>query len=595
MQNSVICDKIYNVPPKSPIRHITYEKSDFIFMNKFDKKLYLKTIFLILIFTLASGIALAGIYLRGNNLENLLYYARVPLSDGSTLAIKKCIAFCVPTSVIIFLIANIAVFMCILHKETIKKYSEKNRVNFPIAQMHTINSHKIISGVSVLLISIIFFGNQIDAFSYLGGMMKTTSVYEEEYAPPQKQIYQFPEKKKNLIYIFLESMETSYASVEEGGVMADNYIPYLTEMAKENISFSDTDVLGGAQSVAGTTWTAAAMVTQTSGIPLTIPISKSNFGQDNKFLPGAYSIGEILEKEGYTNELLVGSKASFAKRKAYFEQHGNFRVFDYYTAVEREYIPEDYYVWWGYEDRRLFDYAKIELNKLYSEGNPFNLTMLTVDTHFTDGYKCPLCEEIYDSQYANVIHCSDKQIYEFIEWIKQQPFYKDTVIVLSGDHLTMDHHYFDRISETAMKRGRRIYNCFINTGMSADHTKNRTFTTMDMFPTTLASLGVTWGKENLGLGVNLFSGEKTLAEKKGLQKFSDQLASSSDFYSGYIIDKNLNLKSLPKDFEGGVGPSSDMEYANEQTERQHEADSAAEQNGISTGEQTQANEFEDGQ
>ena len=67
-------------------------------------------------------------------------------------------------------------------------------------------------------------------------------------------------------------METSYASVEEGGFMNENYIPYLTEMAKENLSFSDKDFLGGAHSASGTTWTAAAMVTQTSGIPLTIPI-----------------------------------------------------------------------------------------------------------------------------------------------------------------------------------------------------------------------------------------------------------------------------------------------------------------------------------
>ncbi len=551
-----------------------YEKSDYNMENSlknkkkqfFDFKKFIKMFFVSIILTVAATVTLAGMFLKGNNLENLLYYARVPMSDGSTQAIKNCVDFCLPTAISIFVLANLTTFVILINKNTILDYSKKHKNNSPAKQLYFFYRHSFLISFISLLATVIFFGNQIDAFSYLKGMMRKTQVYEEEYTPPQNQTYQFPEKKKNLIYIFLESMETSFASVEEGGLMEENIIPYLTELAKENISFSDTEVLGGAYAVPGTTWTAAAMVTQTSGIPLTIPISKSNFGQDNKFLPGAYSIGEILEKEGYNQELMVGSKASYAKRRAYFEQHGNYRIFDYYTAIERGeeagYLPEDYYVWWGFEDQKLFDYAKREILQLYSEGKPFNFTMLTVDTHFTDGYKCELCESNFDNQYANVLRCSDKQIYEFVSWVKEQPFYKDTVIVLSGDHLTMDHKYFDRVDDEAKERGRRIYNCFINTGLSDEHTKNRTFSTLDIFPTTLAALGVTWGSETLGLGVNLFSGEKTQCEKKGVENFSYQLASGSDFYSDYIIDKNLSSKELYGGYEGDTGPAADLDMAN---------------------------------
>ena len=544
----------------------------------FDSKKYVKSFFMSIVYTLAATIILAGLFLKGNNLENLLYYARVPMSDGSTQAVRKCIDFCLPTAISIFLLANVISFVVLLNKDAIAKFSDKNRLRFPSAFLGFVYKKGFLLAFACFFASILFLGTQIDAFSYLKGMLRTTLVYEEEYTPPQNQEYVFPKKKKNLIYIFLESMETSFASVEEGGMMDDNFIPYLTELAKENISFSDKEVLGGAQSVPGTTWTAAAMVSQTCGIPLTIPITKSNFGDDNKFLPGACSIGEILEDAGYNQMLMVGSKASYAKRQAYFEQHGKYRIFDYYTAIERGeeagYLPPDYYVWWGFEDQKLFDYAKKEILALYEEGKPFNFTMLTVDTHFTDGYKCEKCEANYDNQYANVIHCSDKQIYEFVNWIKEQPFYKDTVVVLCGDHPTMDHKYFDRIKPEIKERGRRTYNCFINTGLSDEYSKNRVFSALDMFPTTLAALGVKWGSESLALGVNLFSGEPTLCEKKGLGEFSYQLASGSDFYSDYIIDRNLTQSDILEGYDDQTGPSADLNMAKEQKAKQDAADAA---------------------
>ena len=72
-------------------------------------------------------------------------------------------------------------------------------------------------------------------------------------------------------------------------------------------------------------------------------------------------------------------------------------------------LPEDYYVWWGFEDEKLIEYAKEDLTELASSDQPFNYTMLTVDTHFEDGYVCDLCQDLHDgNQYGNVISCSDK-------------------------------------------------------------------------------------------------------------------------------------------------------------------------------------------
>ena len=50
---------------------------------------------------------------------------------------------------------------------------------------------------------------------------------------------------------------------------------------------------------------------------------------------------------------------------SYFTQHGQYEIYDYYTAIEKGKIPEDYYVWWGFEDSKLYEYAKEEREHAY--------------------------------------------------------------------------------------------------------------------------------------------------------------------------------------------------------------------------------------
>lgn len=155
--------------------------------------------------------------------------------------------------------------------------------------------------------------------------------------------------------------------------------------------------------------------------------------------------------------------------------------------------------------------------------------MLTADTHFEDGYPCELCDEENDgdNQYGMVLHCSSKQVTEFVSWIQQQDFYENTTIVISGDHLTMDSDFCENIDPDYT---RTVYNVIINSPIQPQQEKNRSFTTMDMFPTTLASLGATIEGDRLGLGTNLFSGEQTLAEKLTFDQLNDDLSQKSKFF-----------------------------------------------------------------
>lgn len=110
--------------------------------------------------------------------------------------------------------------------------------------------------------------------------------------------------------------------------------------------------------MANCSWTMASMVAQTSGIPLSIPLARNDYNMYETFLPGVTTLGQILEKEGYQQELLIGSEAAFAGTDHYFQQHGDYAIRDYTYAKENGWIPEDYYEWWGFEDEKLFAFAK---------------------------------------------------------------------------------------------------------------------------------------------------------------------------------------------------------------------------------------------
>ncbi len=378
----------------------------------------------------------------------------------------------------------------------------------------------------------------IDYYKYTH---ESTTLYEEYYADGRNVELTFPEKKRNLIYIFVESMETSFADTASGGGMTENIIPELTEIASEGDTFSGDGTLNGAYHVMGATYTMGGMAAQTAGVPINENLVdgdtlNGNWESENNYLPGAWTIGDILNAEGYNQELLIGSKGGFAGRSSYFRGHGDYRIEDFDSAKEKGRIPKDYKVWWGFEDEKLFEFAKEDLMKFSAMQSPFNLTLLTVDTHATGGYKCELCEDKYPDQYSNVLACASRQVSEFVRWVQQQDFYENTTIVLCGDHLLPDSMYIGNNGLGGFDR--KTYTVIINPapGVSYNGT-GRSYSTLDLYPTTLAALGVEIEGDRLGLGVNLYSETPTLVEALGNDKLNVELMKNSKYYKNELLYK----------------------------------------------------------
>ena len=458
-------------------------------------------------------------------MDELIYHLTSPLEGTNDAMIKEYVVKCIVPAVVILLV--LAVILTAFRKK--KRY-------------YAVMAGAIVLSVSVSALSVHGAWKALDVGNYVADRGTYSTFIDDNYVSPADVEMTFPQEKRNLIYIFLESMETTYADTQNGGAFTENVIPELTQIAQENEDFSgETDKLNGGYSMPGTTWTIGAMFGQTAGLPLSVSIDGNNMDTQDTFFAGAVTLGDILESQGYSQTLLIGSDAVFGGRELYFTEHGSYEMMDYKYAAQNGLIPEDYLVWWGYEDQKLFEFAKQKVTELAAQPEPFNLTMLTVDTHFEDGYMCEGCPKLYgDDQYSNVMRCSSQQVASFIRWIQQQDFYENTTIVLCGDHPTMDSDYCEDVDSDYI---RKTYTAYINAAAQKETETRRDFTTFDQFPTTLAALGVQIEGNRLGLGTNLFSSEPTLTERFGLDTEAAELKKKSQLIEE-LADIDYDSQSL---------------------------------------------------
>ncbi|GAA0069795.1 LTA synthase family protein [Clostridium sardiniense] len=463
--------------------------------------------------------------------EQFLFNLNSPIKGTSSdmyAEIMMTPVFSIIVSIVIFLIIiNFSYDLFINVKNTKKK----------ILSQKSLRVITLIISIVCLVGGIVYGVKKLSLVEVYKTFVSDSSYIKDNYTDPRNVKMSFPEKKRNLIHIYLESVENTYFSKDLGGYMDVNLMPELAELSKEGIHFSESNKFGGPYQTYGSSWSVASMINMGTGLPLKVPMGGNSYGKSGSFLPGAVSIGDILKAQGYEQTIMFGADADFGGLTTYFTTHGNFNIFDYKAAKEKKLIPQDYDVWWGFEDDKLYEYAKDEITRLSKTGKPFNFTMETADTHFPDGYLSKNAAKKYDSQYANVIAYSTKEAVKFIKWIQEQPFYKDTTIVVTGDHLSMDKEFFKDFDKSYH---RTVFNLILNSPVATDRVNNRKFSPVDMYPTILASMGIEIEGDRLGLGTNLFSDKDTLIERDGLKTVDKGFGDKSNFFNNTFISEKMN-------------------------------------------------------
>lgn len=299
-----------------------------------------------------------------------------------------------------------------------------------------------------------------------------------------------PKHKPNLVLIYVESLESGFG---DPALMGEDLLAPLNAATQDAYRFNDYE------QTTGTGWTIAGIVSTQCGIPLKSHALFDGNQQGEKvksFLPGARCLGEVLADNGYKNVFLGGASLYFAGKGKFFAQHGYSEL---YGKEEWSRAGHKQFNDWGLYDDALFKEAKVKVDALQKSRQPFNLTLLTVDTHPSFGYISPTCAKQGVTDYKGIVHCTAGLVADFVGHLKQRGYLKNTVVVILGDHLSGQTPVEAILAESPK---RTIYNRFL-TPNKLDQNRDRTFH-FGIFPSILYAMGFRFPDNRLGIGASGF-------------------------------------------------------------------------------------------
>ena len=286
-----------------------------------------KILFVICLFL--SNVSFCTYYYLKNYLGDVsffqLYYHIVTSSadSGSISVVLSAFLSCIPL-ILLLIIIEIFIFT------RWKKYrvyfkSNKNKKEYNIFPT-IFSKYKLISSTLLLLVSVSILLNYLRISEYLNNKNTSTDLYEKYYIDTNKVDITFNGKKRNLIYIYLESMESSLFSKKNNGAFEKSRIPELEKLAEKNINFSHNNGLGGMYDASN--YTIAALVSSTSGTPITASC-ENECQKYGDIIPKVKTIGDTLTKEGYNVLYMQGTDSNFSGFKQYLTKHSNQKIIDY--------------------------------------------------------------------------------------------------------------------------------------------------------------------------------------------------------------------------------------------------------------------------
>ena len=310
---------------------------------------------------------------------------------------------------------------------------------------------------------------------------------------------------KNIVYIYAESLERTYFDEKR----FPNLITNLRKFQNQSIDFSNI------QQVIGTGWTIGGYTATQCAIPLFTPSNGNSMSGVDTFLPGAVCLGDVLHNLGYHQVYIQGASTKFSGKDKFFKTHHFDEIYGR-DELEDRLKDKSYLNAWGLYDDSTFDIAFEKFLELSKKSKPFMINVMTLDTHHPDGHLSKTCRELGirygkgDNPILNAVKCSDYLISDFISKIKQSKYAKDTIILLTSDHLAMKN-----TATHILKRGPRRDLFLIL------EPNNREHTIIDK-PTLMfdqASILL----DRIGADTDLGLGRDVLREKSLLEEFGDNI------------------------------------------------------------------------
>jgi len=233
---------------------------------------------------------------------------------------------------------------------------------------------------------------------------------------------------KNLVFVYLESIERAFIDQRRFPGM----MPEMASLAaKESLNFDNI------RQAPNSGYTYAGVYSSMTGSYLVPANIRDGKGNVSAFGARSISYPQVLRAAGYRQVFMRAAPMEFACMNVLLSRCGFDETWSSTGWVSSLGLTaEDN---WGCFDFELFEKAFLKYQTLSESGRPFNLTILTVDTHSPSGRVPPdkslPADLAQDAKLRMAYHNTDAALARFIQRLKESKAWKDTVVVVMNDHL----------------------------------------------------------------------------------------------------------------------------------------------------------------
>jgi phosphoglycerol transferase MdoB-like AlkP superfamily enzyme len=271
--------------------------------------------------------------------------------------------------------------------------------------------------------------------SYYQDPQELEAIYSPIHQPSQMnqntQITPNTPTKKNVVVIFLESFGREYIGSLNQEMLPGykGYTPFLDSLMKQAISFRYTYANGRAS--------VDAMPSALSGLPMFV----ESFVAASHATNHLGGMAACLDSLGYETAFFHGAPASSLGFQGFTKSTGFQQCYSQedFEADPRTNGPADSDNWWGIWDEPFLQYFRTKMSDMKQ---PFMTALFTLSSHHPfhvpAQYKEVLKEE--EMPIHKCIRYTDHALQRFFEEASKEPWFKNTVFVMTGDHTNMSNH-----------------------------------------------------------------------------------------------------------------------------------------------------------
>ena len=224
------------------------------------------------------------------------------------------------------------------------------------------------------------------------------------------------ERRLNIILVTIESLSAKYL-----GSNGDprKLTPNLDKLRKQSLFFNNFYATG--------TRTTRGLEAITLSIPPTPGRSiVKRIGRESGF----GSLGQQLNKHGYDSVFLYGGRGYFDNMNTFFRGNG-------YRVVDQTSVPNDSIHFenaWGMADEDLFEQVLKVADHDHAESRPFFLQVMTTSNHRPYSYPEGRIDIPSGTGRAGAVKYTDYAIGEFLDEVRDKPWFNNTLFVFVADH-----------------------------------------------------------------------------------------------------------------------------------------------------------------